>query len=144
MSPMADMAHVIIGTLGVALHTSNTPSRQEWDAWMVSLHDVAPSRLRVLAVTDGGGPNTLQRGALVKYLSGAKARIAVMSDALVVRGIITALSWFTHGIQQFSPDRYAEAAEHLDLSMDEQGAVKKHMPALAEALSTRVRAMRGI
>ena len=138
------MAHVVIGDLGVALHTSTTPSAAEWGAWMDSLQAVAPTRLRVLAVTDGGGPNTLQRGAFVKYLAGAKTRIAVMSDALMVRGIITALSWFTSGIRQFSPDRFAEAVAHLDLTQQQCDAVREHLPVLAESLSSPVRAMRGI
>ena len=144
MVAMADMAHTIIGDLGVALHTNTTPSREEWDAWMEDVRKVPAAQLRVLAITDGGGPSAVQRNAFVKYLSGAQARIAVLSDALVVRGIVTALSWFTDRIQIFSPDRFSDATAHLDLSRAQCDLVKERLEVLARSLSNPVRAMRGI
>jgi hypothetical protein len=141
---MGGMAHAVIGDLAVALHTDENPSRDEWDAFMESVRKVPSSRLRVFAVTDGGGPTTVHRNQFVKYLDGAKARIAVVSDAIVVRGIVTALSWFTDGIRIFSPDDLADALAHVDLTKDQCDAVKDRLRELAPSLSVPVRAMRRV
>jgi hypothetical protein len=142
MPSMGDMAHELIGDLAIALHTVAAPSREEWAAFMESIRAVPPARLRVLAVTDGGGPSTVQRSEFVKYLAGEKVRIAVMSDALVVRGIVTALSWFTDKIEIFSPDHFAEATAHLDISSTRHDVVKERLRAMSTLLSAPVRAMR--
>jgi len=141
---MADMVHAVIGDLGVALHTDKTPSREEWDAFMSAIRVVPSARVRVLAITDGGGPSTVHRGQFVKYLDGAKARIAVVSEALVVRGIVTALSWFTNNIRVFAPDDFRAAIAYVDLTQDECDAVKARLREMATRLPGPVRAMRGI
>jgi hypothetical protein len=142
MRSMGEMAHVVIGDLGVALHTDKDPSREEWDAWMVSVRKVPSTRLRVLAVTDGGGPNTVHRNQFVKYLDGAKARIAVVSDAIMVRGIVTALSWFTDGIRIFAPEQLHAAMAHVDMSSELRDTTRDHLREMASSLSAPVRAMR--
>ncbi|HEX4513582.1 MAG TPA: hypothetical protein VGH87_24430 [Polyangiaceae bacterium] len=143
MPVVGNMVHVMVGDLGIALHTAKTPSQAEWAAWMESIRAVPSARLRVLALTDGGGPNTVQRSEFVKYLAGAKTRIAVVSDALVVRGIVTALSWFTNGIRIFVPEQFHEAVAHLDLTKAEREEVKERVQQMARSLEL-VRAMRGI
>jgi hypothetical protein len=141
---MAGMVHEVIGDLGVALHTDENPSREEWDAWMESVRKVPSTQLRVLAVTDGGGPNTMHRGQFVKYLGGAKARIAVVTDAFVIRGIVTALSWFTDGIQIFVPEKLDDAMAHLDLSKEQRELASERLREMAGALPVPVRAMRAL
>jgi hypothetical protein len=137
------MVHGTSGELAIALHTAAPPSRDEWDEWMQALRSIPAQRLSVLAVTDGGGPNTVQRSEFIKYLKGARIRIAVVSDALIVRGIVTAISWFTDGIRLFSPDAFADAASHLELSSEQIDAVRTKIKAMAAALGATPRAMRG-
>jgi hypothetical protein len=140
---MANMVHRVVDEIAIALHTGINPSREEWDAWMDSVRVISAANLSVLAVTDGGGPNTVQRNAFVKYLDGARMRIAVVSDAFVVRGIVTALSWFTDGIRLFSPDAFESATSHLSAAPADVERLRAALKDMAPSLSAPVRAMRG-
>jgi hypothetical protein len=57
-----------------------------------------------------------------------------VSDSTFVRGIVTALSWFNHGVRSFSPDDFAVACAHLELSEAQVHQLRRRLDAMREAL----------
>src|SRR5689334_3663489 len=94
---MADRSMVFreIGTLIVSVHPAEPPMDEDWSAYLqLCRRKMARERIRVLAVTAGGGPTTTQRKATRELLGDDPVPVAVVTDAAVVRGIVTALGWF--------------------------------------------------
>ncbi len=77
-------------------------------------HDV--SRLCFLAVTDGGSPDAKLRSEHSKFLAGRALHTAVVTDQALVRGVVTAISWFNPHVRAFSPQHLPAALVHLDLA----------------------------
>jgi eukaryotic-like serine/threonine-protein kinase len=103
------------------LHTREDPDDALWERNLAEGVRIAGHRmemLRTLAVTDGGGPNTRQRARLRETVGGARWTVAVVSNALanpLVRGLVTAFTWFLPGVRAFSPAQVRRALAHVDL-----------------------------
>jgi hypothetical protein len=132
---MVRMVVDAVGSLCIAVHSGEPPSRAEWDAFMAAVRAVPVTELRILAVTDGGAPGALERGLLIDHLRGTQTRIAVLSDSLAVRGAATALSWFTKGLRVFPPRSIDAALAHLSISGAEALDVRARVRKAAAALS---------
>ena len=60
--------------------------------------------------TDGGGPNSTQRVEFNGLLKGREVISAIVSDSLVVRGIVSALGLFNpRGLKVFTPPEWKKA-----------------------------------
>jgi hypothetical protein len=119
---MKNMTFAVEGETVVVLHTANAPSELEWSSWLSALRWMPIRRIRLLIFTDGGAPNALQRGALLDLLGEVEPPMAFVSNAVAVRGVVTAISWFNHNVKLFPPSRLSEAFTHLGLRED-QGRV---------------------
>jgi hypothetical protein len=117
--------------VALAVHTKVEPSDAEWKDWLAVVRQIPLEKLSVLVFTDGGGPNTLQRASWNALLAGAQPRIAVVSTSTVVRGIVTAISWFNRGVRQFSPGDTVTAFRHVGVD----GRNAEHMLAEANQLA---------
>jgi hypothetical protein len=106
----------------VFLHTSRAPTPEEWAQSMeLFARTVATgsfSKLRILVVTDGGGPDVVMRGELQAFFKthGHSPKTAVITTSVVVRGIVTAVSWFNPNIKALAPIHFGAALEHLGLT----------------------------
>jgi hypothetical protein len=104
------------------LHNARTPTRAEWDHAMAHVIEYARTgdvrRMRCLIITDGGGPDAVMRGELSDYYKQHQHwfKTAVISNSLVGRGIVAAISWFNPHIKVFSPRHFNDAFTHLELS----------------------------
>jgi hypothetical protein len=104
------------------LHTARPPSPKEWDDSMATMKRYAITndfrRLRVLVVSDGGGPDSTMRGQLQELFKSREHSPAtsVITTSVIGRGIVAAVSWFQPQIKAFSPRGFAEALAHLGLS----------------------------
>lgn len=105
----------------VFLHAYRAPEPSEWAKAMsliqrqIKVGDFR--RLRCIAVSDGGGPDTVQRGELQALYKAQNHTIktAAMSTSLVTRGIVAAVSWFNPHVKAYSPGHFADALAYLDL-----------------------------
>lgn len=104
------------------VQNDKNPSEDEWDAYVanVTAHLDTPNGAG-LAFTDGGAPNSKQRDLMRETLGVRSPRSAVISDSVLVRGVVTALSWFNPNTIAFSPQRARDAfvfaglePEHLE------------------------------
>jgi len=110
--------------LSFALHTAAAPRLDEWMAFENSLRQVKSAgeldRLRVLVVSDGGAPNTLQRHTVQNEINeGRPVKTALLTNSLanpIKRGIARAITWMNEGFKVCEPQDLRSALVHLDLA----------------------------
>lgn len=127
---MKNMVYKFLGNLVVMVHTAQNPTDEELRAYYDELRTKDVSRTRVLVLTDGGGLNASQRKELNEVLSGRPQPCAVVSDNTMVRGIVTALSWFNRSIKSFSPSDTEEAFKYLGIPTSEFAIVWREIKQL--------------
>jgi hypothetical protein len=116
---MANMVYEVIGDLYLVVHRARPPSDEEWMDYLRSWKPHDMSRMRTLVFTDGGGPDAAQRKAANDALGGKASLTAVVSPSYVVRGVVTALSWFNPKIRAFGPDEAERAFAHVGMRSEQ-------------------------
>lgn len=120
------MMYTVIKSVAVMLHTKDNPSDAEWDEIMARI-DRDHGRYRcALIITEGGGPNTMQRGQMTDTFDakGFKGKVAVVTVNRIARGIVTALSWFNPNVKAFSTVQVNAALEYLEVPAADQDIVR--------------------
>ena len=123
-----------LGTLLILRQNTGTPSDVEWDETL-GLLTKSPNGfagVKVLVVSDGGGPSAEQRRRLDKVLGGAPVLVAVVSDSAKVRFIVSTVALLTSRIDSFRLSELSEAFDHLHLSEHERELATKHLEEMAE------------
>jgi hypothetical protein len=96
------MAFREIGTLLIEVHGTQEVTNEEWNEFLRTARKAALQGCKnVLVVTAGWGPNAVQRNAARDAVGDLDVRAAVVSDAPLIRGIVTALSWLKPTIRSF-------------------------------------------
>lgn len=118
---MKTMAHAIVGTLIITVHTAKSPSQDEWGEYIRALETLTRelkdhTHLRNIVFTDGGAPDSVQRKAVNSIVASRSVTSAIVSRSQMVRTVVTAFSWFNEKVKAFSPDTIEEAYQHLKLS----------------------------
>jgi len=126
---MANMAFTFLpqvadGGLMLLVHTSRPPNDAEWGAYYAELVKQDPRRLKSLAFTDGGAPNGAQRKQVNDFLAGQSSRACVVTASAMVRGVVSALSWFNAQMKAFSPQDVDAALRYLGVLEDEMASVR--------------------
>ncbi|MGH1348020.1 MAG: hypothetical protein ACRBN8_41075 [Nannocystales bacterium] len=123
MHRLSTLRFTRLGRVIVLVHGKAPPSGPDWTKYLETAwsYDAVVPDIRTLVLTDGGGPDTLQRGSLTtrvqRYGPGASA---VVSGTRKVRLTVTALSWFFSNIKFFGPDELTRALGFLELEEKEQ------------------------
>jgi hypothetical protein len=126
-----------IGTMIVLRENNDTPHDAEWDGFLRLLSDNRNNfeRMKILVVTDGGGPNASQRKRLEGTLSGKPVRVAVVTDSAKSRFIASAISLINRDHKGFSMKEIGQAYQHLDMTSSEcreaELALKEMEPLIA-------------
>jgi hypothetical protein len=106
--------------LMVAVHDEAPPTDEEWSRWVELAFDPPTRVLRVLVETRGhGGPNPKQRKHFADGLKRVDLRCAILSDSMIVRGVVTAVAWLGVALRAFAPGQHVAAADYLELSHTE-------------------------
>src|SRR5262245_29514787 len=90
------MAWAIADRIGVIVHGHGSPSKDDWQTWLEQYRQCSATLDGVFIYSFGGGPTSSQRNELLRIietLQHVPPTIMVTASAMV-RGIITALSWF--------------------------------------------------
>jgi hypothetical protein len=120
---MPNMVFSVVGNVMILVHSARPPADAEWNEYLNAFRVRDPEKLRSIAFTDGGAPNTAQRKALNSILEGKTTLAAVVSPSSMVRGVVTALSWFNAKIRVFRPDEVEEAFKHLGVPKAEHALI---------------------
>lgn len=104
--------------LVVSRESFESPSDEEWDDFLRLLRSRGDnfSKLRILVVTDGGGPNAPQRKLLEETLKGRPVRVAIVTDSAKSRFIASAVSLFNRDHKGFAKGEIQSAYKHLGLT----------------------------
>jgi hypothetical protein len=123
------------GVVLVCVENALPPSDAEWARYteqtVACLELANPS---ALVITDGGGPNAAQRKLVGSVFESQYAPCAVISDSVIVRGIVKALTWVNEEIAVFSPAAIHQALLYINIKDDRARAVWE----LARALNLRL------
>jgi hypothetical protein len=110
----------------VIAHPALGPTRDDWEQLCRALRAQNATARGQLVVSLGGAPDAAQRKrALAELPKGFVPRpVAVVTESLAVRGIITALNWVLNdNHRSFAPNDAAGVAEHLQVSRAEADAL---------------------
>lgn len=133
------MRFVYVDGVFVGAHTAQAPRDDEWERHCKNLERERTRVLGVLVYTDGGGPTTHQRKLLRSALHDSPAPpTAIITNSLVVRGIITSLNWFANNqLAAFEPQDLDGALRHLQKNgaAIDKGKLVGSLRALASELS---------
>ena len=113
-----------IANVLIAAHSSNDPSDEEWEAFKRFSMELPAEVDRYVIATDGGGPSAKQRAAVNEVVKWrAQPRVVIISSSTLVRGPVSALSWFNPRIRAFAPPEFHEAMKYLELTPTQSGQV---------------------
>jgi hypothetical protein len=116
-------------------HRKRAPTDAEWDSYLAAMSDAArPDLPRCIIVTEGAHPNRAQQARLIALVKGRPHRVAVISSAVALRFVVSALALVNKAVKAFSPTEYAEAFAHVGVAPREWGNVR----AVIEGLRTKV------
>lgn len=123
------MRTMIIKSVGEALclaHTKQAPLQDEWDEFVQAARDmiVRTGSARFLVLTEGGGPDALQREQINNACDGHPVRAAVMTDSRIARGIVMAIAWMkAMDIKAFPQAGIEQAMNFLEMSLPVEDVV---------------------
>jgi hypothetical protein len=131
---MTHMVHEVFGDLLLVLHTAALPTDEEWRAYLDTIANMQ-NHVRQLVFTDGGGPTTNQRAALVEVLRDKINTGSVISSNRIIRHVVTAINWLgPHNVRSFAPHELDRALEHLGVLESEVAELMAKVTALAARL----------
>lgn len=121
----------------VVRESKETPTDAEWEEGLKVLEEtiaLCPAP-RMLVITDGGGPTLPQRKRLAEVLGGRVFRVAVVSDSMKVRFIVSSLALLNPEISSFSRRELFRAYEHLGFGAEELKAAERVLTELDALVS---------
>ena len=118
---MATMEYVRRGSVLIVVHSSAAPTATEWKRFAEDYRRDRASLTRMYVHTNGGGPSSSQRREIADAMGDVPLRAVVLTDSLVVRGIVTAMSWLKGDFMRaFSQKDSDGAMRYLDISAAER------------------------
>ena len=112
----------MVGRTLVVVHGVTHPTDADWAIYLDALRQNAAILDAQLIVTDGGSPTSAQRKESLDLAGGQWERVpptAVVTSAVLARGVVTALSWFMkERIRAFAPAEFDEACSFIGASSD--------------------------
>jgi hypothetical protein len=131
------MAFKVVDRVLVLVHDADCPGDEEWFSYVQEIRRQGAFLLPQVVLTEGGRPNSLQRKLLTDVLGGRGMKAAVLSDNTMVRGVITAISWFNRDIRAFGALDLAGAIAYLGLPTEYQGLVRGTIASLQGELTKK-------
>jgi hypothetical protein len=117
---MDHMGFKILGPLHLIVVGPKDPSPADWAAYLDAVRaeqkkGIDVGEIRTLVFSDGGGPNAAMRKAVSDILQGRTSPVAIVTGNPMMRGIITALSWFNSQCRAFAPNEIGAALRFLQV-----------------------------
>jgi hypothetical protein len=135
MGAMSTFKYKLARRVHVAVHSAESPSDDEWQAYLDDIRHWLGFVDGIFSYTVGGGPNGRQRERSVQFWreQSKQPPIAVVTPSILVVRMAGALRWFMPGqIKAFTPRNLDRAFEYLQLGATERAAVEATLRALAD------------
>jgi hypothetical protein len=135
--PATMMQECLQGVL-LEVHNQFPPTDEEWERLLELAAASLDSACSCLVFSRGPGPNAAQRKRLAALLHGKKYPTAVLTDSIVARGAVTALSWVGHSIRAFATNDVLRALEVLPVSVAHRRSVLIRLVQMTHELEDKV------
>lgn len=140
------MAHGFVGSTMITVHGTGSPTKAEWNLYIKEEEELLKRKKisGVLVFTLGGAPDSNQRKQYTELLAKYKADLpcAVVSDATIVRNVVTAISWINPHIKVFPPKDLRHALGFAGVTDFREAAAR--MIGLAHELGITIPVLDGI
>jgi hypothetical protein len=127
----------LVGDVRLVLQGPGRPTQDEIDQHIAEAMVMAGSVRAVLVVTDGpdaAGPDAAQRAKMARA-GLLRIPTAVVTESVLARGVMTAVSWLGAPIRGFGPEQLFQACEYLKIS----SPVRARIPARLEEMKAALR-----
>ncbi len=112
------------GRLSVVFHGPRAPTNLEWQRYVTeALSSSTRDDTRVVVLSRGGSPDGTQRQALITALRGRPKPVALLTDKVLARAAIAAMSLFNPSMRAFPTSGLKEAGDFLALTREERERV---------------------
>jgi hypothetical protein len=91
----------------------------EWSALLRTLEQQPLNHMKILVLTDGGGPSPAQQLAVAKLTARISFTVAVLSDSVGMRFVVSSVALLVRRIRTFTSAELPGAAAFLELSPTE-------------------------
>jgi hypothetical protein len=110
------------GRLNVVYHGPLAPTNLEWQRYVNESVALSGGRsdTRVLVLSRGGSPDGQQRQTLETALRGRAKPVALLTDKVLARAVISAMSLFNPSMKAFPTTALKEASDFLGLTREER------------------------
>jgi nucleoid-associated protein YgaU len=112
---MKNVAFVMVDNFLISAYGENAPTEEEGRANLEFFKSLDLSKVKLLIFTRGGAPTAAQRKDFNDALRGVQLVTAVVTDTNLVRGVVTALSWFNPKISAFANSAVTDAFRYLEI-----------------------------
>lgn len=121
----------------IAVHDADAPTDDEWSRWLGHFKERPELReaRALIESRDGAGPNAKQRKQLAENTKGVDVRAAVLTESLLVRGIVTAIAWAGIPQRAYALAQYEQAADFLELTPAERAWARAELSKLRSQLA---------
>lgn len=106
----------------VIAHSRGAPCKEDWEHICRAIREYHATARGQLVLTLGGVPDAAQRKRALQELPDGfvPKPVAVLTDSVAVRGVMTALNWLLNDNHRaFAIDDLAGAAKHLGIGLGE-------------------------
>jgi hypothetical protein len=139
-APHRVLLQALVGNVRLVVQGAGRPTNGEVDEHVEQALGMAGFVRAVLVVTDGpdaAGPDAQQR-AKISRAGLLRVPTAVVTESVLARGIMTAVSWLGAPVRGFAPDQMYQAFEFLRISEP----VRVRIPAQIAVMKAELRGMR--
>lgn len=102
-------------------HREVQPSEEDFNEFSRDMN-ARPDLTGIVVLANEHPPSPGQRAQIQRWFQDTGARGAIITDSILARGAVTALSWFSIPVRAFSPQNLEDALSFVgipDESMDE-------------------------
>jgi hypothetical protein len=135
---MKTVAYELLRNVMISVHGRDPVSAKEFPEVLASFRRLDFENVKMLVVTEGGGPTPQQRKEMVNAMGGREMLTAVVSDEVMIRGVVTALSWFNSKIKSFRSADLDGAMRYLGVSPARFDELRAEVAALQASLRAPV------
>jgi len=111
------------GRIFIVAQGEQAPSLDDWEECLRSLEAQLQEIQGLLLFSAGGSLNAKQREQMAELVKRGSVRVAVLTDSRIVRGAVTAMSWFDIPIEAFDCNEEGRALDYLLVEADARAAL---------------------
>ena len=111
------------GKTFIAVHGAKSAAPGDWNAFIRALEAQLTEVRGLLIFSAGASIDIREREQLERLLTLGRLRVAVLTDSKLLRGAVTALSWFKIPIKSFAANDVELALDHIRVEKAERRRV---------------------